>query len=719
MRRTSRGPRRLRAILTTATALTALVLTGCTAGSTPGTGGVNLPGMAAAAVRLVSFDSCDQALTELKTAAEPHVSPYGVQPGWAAVDVDADVAREEAAAGVESDGGAGQAAAPAPMAADDSAATEAGSAAAHGGEDFSGTNVHEAGVDEPDLVKTDGRRLITVQNQTLRVIDLARRELTGTLELPGAGEQLLLSGDRLLVVTYAWEMAVTDDAAGLAATTLPAPESVELVLVDVSGEPRVLERLAIGGTFTDARLVGSTARLVLRSSPQVPTVYPEYSRSEQEAHEANLEALRASTIDEWLPQYVHRVGGSERTGRLVECADVSHPADYSGTAMLNVVTVDLSAGLNPEGTVSVLGDGQTVYATAESLYVADGGQWWMGGAEEITQVHKFDIAGSGRPSYVGSGAVEGWLINQYAMSEHDGYLRVATTTDDFRRPMRLDDEPSSESQVVVLGEQDGALEVVGRVGGLGKGERIYAVRFMGTVGYVVTFREIDPLYTIDLTDPTAPTLRGELKIPGYSAYLHPVADGRLVGVGQDATEDGRQLGTQVSLFDVSDLADPQRIATFGIDNASSEVEFDPHAFLYWPQDELLVVPLHPAFWAEPMPLPEPLPLPEPDDSNGTEPDETTAPDGSTASDAPASDMMPWMPPPGHALVLRLEGDRFIELGTVQHPAPEISQRQPHDWVDASVRRSLVVGETLWTVSAAGAMGSHTGTLDELAWIPFD
>lgn len=711
--RAKHGPTRLRTLLGATAGAGALVLAGCTAGSTPGTGGVNLPGVAAAAVRLVSFDSCEQALTELKDAAEPHVSPYGIQPGWDTFEVPVDLEMDGSAGAPDAAVDMADEAAPAPLAADDApadalAAERAASEAAGSGE-YSGTNVHEAGVDEPDLVKTDGRRLITIQNQTLRVVDLERQEVAGTLELPGAAEQLLLSGDRLLIVTHSWDAPMIDapmmdDGRGLAAITMPAPESVEFVLVDISGAPRVLERLAVGGSYTDARLVGSTARLVLRSSPRVPTVYPDHRGNEDDARDANLAALRSSTIDDWLPQYVHRVGSTERTGRLVDCADVSRPDEYSGVSMLNVVTVDLSAGLAPVGTVSVLGDGHTVYATGESLYVADGGQWWFGGADEVTQLHKFDISGSGKPSYRGSGAVEGWLINQYAMSEHEGYLRVATTTEDFRRPMRLEDGPPSESQVVVLAEQDGELEVVGRVGGLGQGERIYAVRFMGPVGYVVTFRQIDPLYTIDLTDPTAPALRGELKIPGYSAYLHPVGDGRLVGVGQDATEEGRQLGTQVSLFDVSDLDDPRRIATYGVDNATSEVEFDPHAFLYWPRDELLVLPLRTVFWAEPLPLPMP--------------DEPVAEqDGATENDAAL--IAPRQPPAGVALVLRLDGDRFTEVGTIEHPASEIDQRQPYDYVDASVRRSLVVGDTLWTLSAAGVMGHHTGTLDEQAWIPFD
>ena len=136
--------------------------------------------------------------------------------------------------------------------------------------------------------------------------------------------------------------------------------------------------------------------------------------------------------------------------------------------------------------------------------------------------------------------------------------------------------------------------MIGSVGGLGKTEQIRAVRFLGDTGYVVTFRQTDPLYVIDLTDPANPVLDGELKIPGYSAYLHPVGDGLLLGVGQDATDSGQTLGTQLSLFDVSDPTNPQQIDTLAI-GGSSEVEWDHKAFLYWPEDGTIVLPVSPGW----------------------------------------------------------------------------------------------------------------------------
>jgi uncharacterized secreted protein with C-terminal beta-propeller domain len=146
--------------------------------------------------------------------------------------------------------------------------------------------------------------------------------------------------------------------------------------------------------------------------------------------------------------------------------------------------------------------------------------------------------------------------------------------------------------VTVLDERDGALRKVGQVGGLGKGERIFAVRFIGPAGYVVTFRQVDPLYVVDLERPSQPVVRGELKIRGYSAYLHPVGPGLLLGVGQDATVAGAQLGTQLSLFDVSDPSNPRRLHQAAVSGASSQAEFDHHAFLWWAPRDLAVVPLN-------------------------------------------------------------------------------------------------------------------------------
>jgi uncharacterized secreted protein with C-terminal beta-propeller domain len=200
----------------------------------------------------------------------------------------------------------------------------------------------------------------------------------------------------------------------------------------------------------------------------------------------------------------------------------------------------------------------------------------------------------------------------------------------------------------------GALVQAGRIGELGKGERVYAVRFVGDTGYVVTFRQVDPLYTIDLSQPERPRVLGELKIPGYSAYLHPIGEDLLLGVGQDANEQGRPQGTQLSIFDVSDLRKPTRLHTRHLGPGWSEAEGDHHAFLYWPRTGLVVIPFD-----------------------------------------------------QRAFGFRVGRARGID------PAGSVEHEQTNQ-----IRRSLVVGDSVVTVSENGVKASSLANLAERGWAGF-
>jgi hypothetical protein len=269
------------------------------------------------------------------------------------------------------------------------------------------------------------------------------------------------------------------------------------------------------------------------------------------------------------------------------------------------------------------------------------------------------------------------------MSAWDGALRVATTT--AGAFAGWSGQPA-QSAVYVLEQAGDLLVTIGKVGGLGQGEQIYAVRFAGPVGYVVTFRQTDPLYTLDLSDPARPRVVGELLLSGYSAYLDPVGGTHLIGIGQDANAQGQAQGTQISLFDVSDLAAPVRLAVYHLRSGHSEAEFDPHAFLYWPASRLLVIPvqLPPAVTSEPTP------------GTGSVPQSATAP----------------LWPVSKAIVLHVGDHTITRLGTITPPPV------PAFPADGQIRRSLITGATLWTLSDTGLTANDLATLAPLGWVPF-
>ncbi|XVS62830.1 beta-propeller domain-containing protein [Actinosynnema sp. CA-299493] len=604
-----------------------------------------VPPIEAVPVELVAFDTCDTALAGLREAIAPHVGVYGVG-GHGFRTKAGDVAME--------------ADAPVVSAQRDSAAVP----------EHSKTNAHEAGVDEPDLVKTDGKRVVTVADGKLRVLDVATRRLTGTLDVPaGHSTQLLLHEDRALLIGAGQGTAgrgfVVDGPAEVYA------EDSSVTLVDLSGAPRVLGSLTVDGRYVDARQVGGVVRVVVHSGPRLPWVYPDGVRGEAEALIANRELAATAPIESWLPRYaLSEVDGSRSEGTLVACDRVSHPVEHSATSMLSVLTFDFPGELGGGDAVTIMADGDTVYGTGTSLYVADDHHLrpmtrFAPTGPTTTAIHQFDVSQPGPPKHVASGRVAGTLLNQYSLSEHQGHLRVATTSGDA--PGVPEQAPATQSAVTVLKRDGATLGQVGVVDGLGVGERIYSVRFAGPVGYVVTFRQVDPLYTLDLSDPAKPRKVGELKITGYSAYLHPAGDGKLIGVGQEATERGRTTGTQVSLFDVSDPAAPAKVAGHHLPGASSEVEFDPHAFLYWPARDLVVLPVT----------------------------------GSGTGDPTAGS--------SGLLVLRLGDGAFSALGTVRHEQSAY---------DPGIRRALVIGDDLWTVSAVGVGVDRIDGLARQAWVPF-
>ncbi|HJV13947.1 MAG TPA: beta-propeller domain-containing protein [Propionibacteriaceae bacterium] len=498
----------------------------------------------------------------------------------------------------------------------DSAGTGAesgGAAPAH-----STTNVQEAGVDEPDIVKTDGNRIVAVAQGRVHLIALDGGKMTLRKTLPDTNvRNVFLSGERVLVFG--------GQPAGGARPGLGwAGQQAVLAMYDISSlsEPKPIAGLTIDGDVLDARLVGTQVRVVTVSSPDVDAPSPVYGPDggiTQKSKDDLRAAVENTDVDDWIPTYTlqDRAGAEVSTGRLVECADLARPETFSGLDTVAVSSFDIGSALQTRNTVGVIAGGQQIYASGTSTYVSTT-DWSRDGSTARTSLHKFVTASSGASTYQGSGEVPGTLLNQYAMSEYEGVLRVASTISERRG--WANPRPMTEGVVTTLHEQDGALRQLGQVGGLGRedNESIRAVRFIEQRGYVVTFRQTDPLYVLDLRNAAAPKVVGELKIPGYSGYLHPIGENLLLGVGQSGLEpgpgttgvtprpptedgdtaDGRdiapsrggQIGVQFSLFDISDPASPRRIDMQTYGGGAAAAEFDPKAFLYWEPRNLIIAP---------------------------------------------------------------------------------------------------------------------------------
>ena len=380
---------------------------------------------------------------------------------------------------------------------------------------------------------------------------------------------------------------------------VPGVSTVSAVLIDIADPtaPRLVESLDLDGRYVSARLVGGTVRLVTSSSPLVPAAIPTQPGQEQAALEANQRAAETATLEQVLPQAVRRDADGEQVSSVpaVGCEAVHRAASTPlGSSTLVVTTLRPQQGLDVVDSTAVTTDGDLVYASPDRLFVATSRWGTVGPAtrgmpspdtEATTELHAFDTSSPDATTYLGSGSVRGYVYGRWALSAHDGHLRVATTLDP-----PWDGSARSSSSLTVLAERDGGLVETGRVDGLGVDERIYAVRYFGDLATVVTFRQTDPLYVLDLADPTAPKVLGELKIPGFSTYLHPVGDDRLLGIGMDADETGRTTGFQLSLFDLSDRSKPVQVDRLSLGQGYSPAQEESRAFSYDPSRQLAAMP---------------------------------------------------------------------------------------------------------------------------------
>lgn len=470
------------------------------------------------------------------------------------------------------------AAAPAAPASDSERAVETASvtssaAATDDGVDFADTNTRVEGIGEADRVKTDGKYLYVASFNS--IIGLFKAEANGTLTLTGTIDcqydvlqgrdprygnanllEFYVAGDRLYALTTLWtyeeDWRLNKNLCGT-------------LVYDISDRaaPALIREYWQDGTYLSSRVVGDS----------LLTVSDYYINENAETY----------TVENVIPGTYARADGEKC---LVEAADIAVVNTAKPDSYVVVTKADLSDLDRSPETAVLFGGGCEVYCTADTLYIYNNEYNWNtaftdmvwravapGAAEETkTTVLSFDITAD-KPAFKAKGTVEGYLLNSWSLDAYNGYLRLAATKND-------------ENVVYVLDEQ---MEQVGELKGIAPGEIIKSVRFMGDTAYVVTFVQTDPLFVIDLSDPTKPEIKGEVKLPGFSSYLHPAGEGLLIGIGSGGTEDGIDGSAKISLFDVSDPTAPAEIDNIIFENAWLTSEYK--AFVTVKADGSFLIPL--------------------------------------------------------------------------------------------------------------------------------
>ena len=479
----------------------------------------------------------------------------------------------------------------------------------------SSTLVQEAGVDEADLIQTDGRYLYTVQpqqggGQRLAIYERAadgRAVALGNLALAADGaaslntEGMVFSSDQraLAIISQHWTATPAAEICTEVCTTI-LPQwmrsSVNVQRVDVSNPVAASagERISIDGFLVDSRRIGDALYVVTSHRPVLAAQQLPASATAAE-RDAAITRLSAADL---LPRMRRNGGASEPLLADADC--YLQTANASNAVQFTTISVfDLRSATLARTSRCFVGGSEALYMSTTSLFVATT-RWVYPTAVAVpvypaqikTDIHKFSLssAGTGGVTYRGTGQVDGHLgwdreKKSYRLSEHNGDLRVLSFTGEFGWFTAADAGGTvpSPALLTVLRERssDQTLQTVAtlpnstRTATIGKpGEQVYAVRFVGDRAYVVTFRRTDPLYVLDLANPADPRAVGELEIAGFSEYLYPLANNLLLGVGRDADSNGRVTGLKVALFDIGNPALPAQRAALSLGSTGSSSALD-------------------------------------------------------------------------------------------------------------------------------------------------
>ena len=432
-------------------------------------------------------------------------------------------------------------------------------------QDFSQTNNQVNGVDEADIIKNDGNYLYAVQQSgsAITIINAKSGDKMSVCSTIIPKKDCKISNIYIykdMLVAICQDFTDSNNSllrqSGKAEYDCCYPQSskTQVVFYDITEKtkPKQIKSFSQDGNCVTSRIINDKFYIV--SNYGVNLVQPK--------EDLKQNCVPTISIDNGKPQ-------------RLEASDISVFPKNETPQYLVVCGIDLSNLSNEPSKKAILGGSSDAYCTLDSLYAArtvykDSTSFTdsissRNEASCKTEIYRFAL-NDGKVEFNQKGEVDGYFLNQFSMDEHNGYFRVATT--------QADD--SQGSNVFVLNDK---LEVVGSITGIAKNERIYAVRFIGEKGYVVTFEQTDPLFVIDLSDPKSPKITGELKIPGFSNYLHSYSENLLIGIGRHGNKNGALEAIKISLFDISDPNRPKEVDSYVVNNASSQVQYDAKAFL--------------------------------------------------------------------------------------------------------------------------------------------
>ena len=470
------------------------------------------------------------------------------------------------------------AAAPAPAESPsrESAAVEGESASqdnAGGAGDYSTTNTQVEGVDEADIIKTDGRYIYMLNGNVIHIVKAGEAmELAAKVSLEdGYPQEMYVDGDRLVVIGSRYEGDVNPEARG--------DKTVEDVV-------RIMPVYGKSLTYVEVYDISDMSNVQSVRSFEI-----EGSLTTSRKQGDYLYLLSNLNIWNWGDGEIRPMMGENGKLAPMPIDDIMVMPGRPAEAYLTLTAINVAEASEAVSSETIAGSGYTTYMSNEAMYIALNS--WYYDEDAKLDIARFTVS-DGSIGYAGSGQVKGWLNDQFSMDAHEGYLRVATT-------YWNQSEEQNENNLYVL---DDGMQISGALLGFAPDERIYSARFMGDRGYVVTFRQVDPLFVFDLSDPTNPKITGELKVPGFSSYLHPISDTVILGVGSDVKDvyvkdkNGKEVvisqqtgGIKLSLFDVSDMGKPREIDSLVIgDRGYTELQYNHKAAMFKGNQSLLAFP---------------------------------------------------------------------------------------------------------------------------------